>query len=134
MDSKIKTKTIRQSAVFKATPHQVYETLMDSKKHSQFSGEKASISRKVGVKFTAYDGWIQGRNLELVKDRKIVQLWRGDDWPKGHFSKATFKFSGKGNVTRLEFIQEGVPVDVYKDISEGWKEHYWEKMKKQLEK
>ncbi len=27
------SKTIRQSVTFKATPHQVYEALMDSRKH-----------------------------------------------------------------------------------------------------
>jgi len=38
----------RQSVIIKATPREVYEALMDSRKHSRFTGAKASISRKVG--------------------------------------------------------------------------------------
>ena len=41
----MKTKTIRQSATFKASAHEVYEMLMDSRKHTDFTGEKAKISR-----------------------------------------------------------------------------------------
>lgn len=133
VEKRIKTKTIRQSAVFDAKPHEVYELLMDSKKHADFSKAGAKISKQVGGKFTAYDDWISGKNLELVKDRKIVQLWRGDDWPKEHYSVVTFKLSKKGNMTRLDFIQTGVPEDKYKEISAGWKEFYWEKMKEFLE-
>jgi activator of HSP90 ATPase len=59
----------------------------------------------------------------------IVQKWRGDDWPKGVFSVAKFEFSKKGTGTKLDFTQMGVPDSKYKDISSGWKEHYWAKMK-----
>ena len=62
----MKTKTIRQSASFKTSPHEVYEMLMDSRKHTKFTGEKASISRKIGGKFSAYAGYIDGVNLDLV--------------------------------------------------------------------
>jgi len=31
----MKTKTIKQTAVFKADPHAVYEALMDAKKHAK---------------------------------------------------------------------------------------------------
>ncbi len=86
----MKTKTVRQSVTFKATAHDVYETLMDSRKHARFTQAKARISRKVGGKICAYDGYIDGTNLELIPDAKIVQSWRGSDWPEGHYSRATF--------------------------------------------
>ena len=63
----MKTKTIRQSVTFKTSPHVIYEMLMDSRKHAKFTGEKASISRKIGGKFTAYAGYIHGVNLNLVQ-------------------------------------------------------------------
>lgn len=133
MDGKVKTKTVRQTAFFNATPHEVYEMLMDSKRHSEFSEAKARISRNVGGRFTAYDGWIEGTNTKLAKDKMIIQRWRGADWPPGHFSVATFKLVKKGNGTELKFSQSGVPIDKFKDISEGWKEFYWRRMKKMLE-
>ena len=130
----MKTKTIRQSVMFKASPHEVYEMLMDSKKHAEFSGSAAKISRKVGGKFEAYDGSLTGTNLELVPDEKIVQSWRGSDWPEGHYSKATFSLKAVAGGTRLTFTQTGVPEDLYEDYRQGWIDYYWQPMKEMLEK
>jgi activator of HSP90 ATPase len=130
----VKTKTIRQSITFKATPHEVYEVLMDSDKHSQLTGGKAVISRKIGDKFTAFDGYSEGTNLELIPDTRIVQTWRASDWPEGHYSRVTFSLKEIGNGTRLTFTQTGVPEEQYEDISQGWRDYYWTPMKEILEK
>ena len=126
-------KTIKQKVKFKASPNEIYEMLMDSKKHSGFTGSKAKISREVGGKISAYDGWIEGKNLVLKQDKKIVQRWRGKDWPKEHYSKAIFALrKDKKEGTALDFTQTNVPEKYYKLIKDGWKEHYWQKMKKFL--
>src|SRR4030043_561347 len=127
-------KTIRQSITFEATPHEVYEALMNSRSHARFTGAKARISRKVGGKFIAYDGYIEGVNLNLVPNKKIVQSWRGSDWPKGHYSRATFSLKKVKNGTHLTFTQSGVPDQYYNDISQGWRDYYWKPMKEMLEK
>ncbi len=132
MDRPIRTKDLKQGAVFRATPHEVYEMLMDSRKHSAFSGDKARISRKVGGSFTAYGGWIKGKNLKLTKDKEIVQRWRGEDWPKDHYSTVNFLLKRSSSGTKLIFLQTGIPADKYSDISSGWKESYWEKMRAAL--
>lgn len=82
---------------------------MDSRKHGKFTGSKTSISRKVGGKFSVYDGGLKGVNLELVPDEKIVQSWRTEDWPEGHYSKITFALEEVNGKTRLTFTQTGVP-------------------------
>ncbi len=128
------SKRIRQSATFRASPHEVYEALMDAKKHSTFTGGPAKISREVGGKFTIYDGEIEGENLELVPDKKIVQSWRYSDWPKGHYSKVTFSLDTIDAGTRLTFTQNGIPDDKYEDIKQGWKDYYWGPMKQMLVK
>jgi activator of HSP90 ATPase len=130
----MKTKTIRQTVSFKATPHAVYEALMDSRTHARFTGAAARISRRVGGKISAYDGYIDGLNLALVPDKKIVQSWRGSDWPEGHYSRAAFALAKTKTGTRLTFTQTRVPEDQVRPISRGWKEHYWEKMKGMLER
>ena len=130
----MKTKTIRQSVTLKASPHDVYEALMDSRKHSQLTGGKASISREVGGKFSAFDGYCEGTNLQLVPDKKIVQSWRASDWPEGHYSKVTFSLKEVEDGTHLTFTQTGVPEEQYEDISQGWRDYYWAPMKKMLEK
>ena len=132
----MKNKTIRQSVTFKTSRHVIYETLMDSRKHAKFTGEKASISRKIGGKFqfTAYTGYINGVNLTLVQDKKIVQSWRGSDWPTGHYSKVTFSLKKVKSGARLIFRQSGVPEEHYKDIHQGWRDYYWKPMREMVEK
>jgi len=134
----METRTIRQKAFFRATPHELYELLMDSKKHSQFAGGKCAISRKVGGKISISDGYITGENVELVPDKKIVQKWRPqeDCWPEDHYSTVTFKLTpirGKGG-TGLYFTQTEVPVGCGDRFDTGWKEYYWGPMKETLEK
>ncbi len=130
----MRTRTIRQSVVFKASPHDVYEALMDSRKHAQFTGDSAEISREVGGRISAYGGYIEGTNEKLLPDRKIVQRWRSSDWPVGLYSTATFDLKKVPSGTRLSFTHSGVPGEDYEAKSEGWVESYWEKMKQFLEK
>lgn len=131
----MKTRTIRQMVRIKAPAHEVYEALMDSKKHSAFTGSGASISREVGGRFSVFDGWASGTNVELVQDKRIVQSWRAGDegWPEDHLSIITITLKEAKGVTSLGFRQSGVPESSYEDISQGWKEYYWEPLKRTLE-
>ena len=126
----VATKTIEQIVTFSAVPHDVYEALIDSEKHSQFTGAMATISREVGGEFSAYDGALSGTILALVPDAKIVQSWRGSDdgWVPGHYSTATFSLEAIDGGTRLTFVQTGVPEQSFEQISQGWQTYYWAKM------
>jgi activator of HSP90 ATPase len=130
----MKTKTIRQSVTFRTTAHEVYETIMDPKKHSEFTGSQVRMGRKVGGKFSVYGGDIEGVNLELVPDQKIVQSWRYSDWPEGHYSRVVFSLKKVNRGTRLTFTQIAVPDEHYEDIAQGWRDYYWAPMKEMLEK
>ena len=133
----MKTRAIRQQVTVRgATPHDLYETIMDSRRHTKLTGDKAKMSRKLGAKFTAGDGWIDGMNLELVKDKLIVQGWRGndDDWPKGYYSVVRFRFTKVKGGTRLDFLHSGVPVPALEEIRFGWLEYYWDPLKQTFQK
>src|SRR4030065_917774 len=121
----MKTRTIRQTASFKATPHEVYEALMDSRKHAEFTGGRCTVSRKVGGKIKVYDGYITGENVELVPDKKIVQLWKPEEdcWPPDYFSKVTFLFKATKEGTQMAFTHSGVPVVCGDRFDIGWREH-----------
>ncbi|MBI4145947.1 SRPBCC domain-containing protein [Candidatus Woesearchaeota archaeon] len=129
-------KTITQTVVFKATPHAVYEALIDEKKHADFTGSDATISREAGGNFEAYDGWITGKNIMLVQDKKIVQQWKAndDDWPEGHDTTVTFELKRVKQGTQLTLTQEDVPEDWYDSLEQGWHDYYWKPLKKYLEK
>jgi activator of HSP90 ATPase len=128
------SRTINQTVIFKVAPHEVYEALMDSKIHTAFTGSKARISRSVGGCMMAYDNYIAGKNVELVSDNKIVQLWRAVDWPEGYFSRITFEFTAIPEGTRLVFSHAGVPEGTEDEFTQGWIDHYWDPMKAFLEK
>ncbi len=129
----MKTKTIRQKIHFATTSRNVYDALMNSKKHARFTGGKATISKKIGGKFFAFDGYTAGKNIELIIDKKIVQTWRASDWEEGHYStvEITLVPSAKGCV--LTFVQKNVPPDHYAAIQQGWIDFYWKPMKEMLE-
>lgn len=131
----MKTKNIEQKALFNARPKAVYDALMNQKKHSQFTGEPANIRAKTGTAFTCYGGYINGFMLELKPGKRIVQAWRSRNWPAGHYSAVTFALSAKaGGKTELRFTQIGVPAGDYADKTKGWRTHYWEPLKKFVEK
>ncbi len=134
-NSEFKTKTIRQKVTIPADPMKVYEAYMDAEKHAKFTGSKASSDPKVGGEFTAWDGYISGKNLELEPGMRIVQEWRSSDFPEGYAAsrlELTLK-DAKGS-TELTMVHSGVPVEIAEDIAQGWKDFYWEPMKKYFKK
>lgn len=127
-------KNLKQTRTFEASASDLYEMIMDSRKHAKFTGSPAKISAKVGGKFTAYGGSLEGENLELKPNKKIVQAWRSKDWPAGHYSRATFAFApaGRGK-TKLLFTQSGIPEDDFEDIKQGWISYYWKPIARMLD-
>lgn len=130
----MKTSTIKQGAMMPGTPHEVFELWMDEKKHAGFTKGEAKISRQVGGSFVTFDGWASGKNVEIVKDQKVVQTWRGEDWPAGHYSTLTLALQPTHGGTKLMFTQVDVPTAVAKDVAEGWRQYYWGPMKRALAK
>lgn len=130
----MKTKSIRQTATFKASPEKIYDLIMDEKKHSEFTGSKATLSTKPNGEFSVFDGYCKGYNIELVKGKKIVQAWHfaEDGWPDDHFSICNFEFEKVGDKTKLRFLQSEVPAHKVESLKEGWKQFYWDAIKKYL--
>jgi activator of HSP90 ATPase len=128
-EEKMNTKTLRQTITFKASPREVYDMLMDSKRHQSLSGEPAKISRKIGGKFTAWGSHISGFNLALIPGKKIVQAWRATGWWPDHYSIAVYELTKVRDGTKLKFTQIGVPPNRYSGHYRGWIETYWTPMK-----
>ena len=126
--------TIKQTAVIKgATPGDLYATLMDGKRHGALSGQPTKVSKRVGGTFkVGHD--LEGKHLRLTKDKRIVQTWRANNWPKGVYSKATFAFAKAPGGAKITFTQTGVPAPYLKEITSGWKAYYWVPLKKAFAK
>jgi activator of HSP90 ATPase len=126
----LKTKVITQKVTIPATPTEVYDAFMDARKHSAFTGGKATCDPKVGGKISAWDGYITGKNLKLVEGKRIVQEWITSDWIDGYApSTLDLTFTKKGSGTELKMVHSDVPATLAASFADGWKEHYWTHLK-----
>jgi activator of HSP90 ATPase len=126
----MKTEKIRQTELIPAKPADVYEALIDAEKHTEFTGSKATSDQRVGGKFTAWDGYIFGRNLKLEKAKRIVQEWKTTEWPADYPPSTvefTFKESLKG--TELIMVHSNVPAGQADSYRQGWIDFYWKPLK-----
>jgi activator of HSP90 ATPase len=128
------TRQIRHIVRFDANPRDIYQALMNSKKHSAFTGAPAKIDAKVGGRFSAWGPHLRGVTVDLVKNKRIVQAWRAQNWPAGHFSIASFELKRAKGGTALVFTQAGIPAKNARSIDAGWKSHYWQPLKKAFAK
>ena len=83
------TPVIQQSVLFRSSPQVLFDLYLDSRRHSLSTGAPATISRKVGGKFKAFEGQLEGKNLLIVPGKQIVQLWRATHWRKRAALKST---------------------------------------------
>ena len=125
--------TIHQEVDFQVGPQRLYATLLDSKQFSAFSGRPAEIDPAVGGAFSLFGGHIVGRNVELVPNQRIVQVWRVVDWPEGAYSIVRFELRGQGASTHLVFDHTGFPDGLRDHLAAGWESNYWALLKKYLQ-
>jgi len=127
----MKTKTIKQTITFPTSPEKLYSLLLDSKKMSAIHGGKTSMTKRANGKFTVFDGYCHGFNIELLEGKKIVQAWNFKEtgWPEDHFSVCTFLLEPSPKGTKLTFTQTGVLATNYEALKEGWRTYYWEPIK-----
>ena len=108
----MKMETIRQKVIIVAKPIEVYEAFVDAKKHSAFTGSKATGEGRVGAKFTAWDGYIYGKFLELEEGKKIIQEWVTTEWPEGYPpSRFELTFREVKGGTEVTMIHSDVPAE-----------------------
>lgn len=123
-------KTIRQKVIVAAKPIEIYEAFVNAKKHSAFTGSKATGEGKVGGKFTAWDGYISGKFLELDEGKKIVQEWITTEWPEGYPpSRFELTFREVKDGTEVLMVHSDVPAEQAGELEEGWNESYWNPLK-----
>lgn len=124
-------KAIIQKIVFKNTASKaLYNIYMDAKKHSASIGAPVSIQKKEGTKYTAHGSYITGKNLQLVKDKMIVQSWRSSDFKKADLdSILILLFEEKSKDAILTMVHANLPDHQYQQIKDGWNEFYWKPWK-----
>src|SRR5215469_316708 len=130
--------SIHQEPIFKASPQRVYTALTVAAQFDKVSKLSAAmksgmapaakptmISRVSGGAFSLFGGYVTGRNIELVPNKRIVQAWRAGSWDPGIYSIAKFELVAQGSDTKLIFDQAGFPETDADHLVPGWHDNYW---------
>jgi len=128
--SDIKMKeSIKLKVNFKVKPFEIYEAWLDSLQHSKMTGGQAKCSLKIGDSFTAWNGYITGRNIELKPNQEIIQSWRTSDFNENdEDSNLIIQLKELENGTELTLIHSNIP-EGQTQYEQGWVDHYFAPMK-----
>src|SRR5580704_2132097 len=122
--------SIHYKLEFKSSPQRFYDAIADQKQFAAFSGMPATIDATAGGAFSMFGGLIVGRNIELIRSQRIVQAWRPSHWEQGIYSIVHFELKPGAQGCTLVFDHTACPVGDYGHLDWGWKNHYWEPLKK----
>jgi activator of HSP90 ATPase len=122
--------TLHYEIEFKVSPQRIYRLLLEARQFADFTGMAAEIDAKPGGAFTLFDKMIEGRNVELVENQRIVQAWRPASWAPGVYSITHFELKPRAAESTLLLDHTGFPAGLADHLDSGWHGHYWEPMKK----
>jgi len=124
----VNTTTVTDAEEFRAPASELYKTFTYPERLAAFTRAVPKLfeGAKKGGKFELFDGNVTGEYLELDEPKKIVQSWRLEQWPKGHYSKLEINFDQNDvdNVTVMRVTWSGVPMGQEDVTKRNWKEYY----------
>ena len=112
-------------------PVAIYRAWLNSSGHAEMTGSPADCSDKVGDEFTAGDGYISGRNIELDPGRRIVQSWRTTEFAESDPDSLIEVLLSPTNTGTLVTIRHTNIPDSQDSAGyeQGWIDYYLEPMK-----
>ena len=114
-----------------ASVEKIFNAWLSSDGHSAMTGSAAQVDGKVGGAFTAWDGYIFGKTLEMKSPRRIVQAWRTSEFPEGApASRVEILFDEVKDGTKVTLVHSAMPEDQVESYRQGWEDFYFKPMKK----
>ena len=77
-----------------------------------------------------FGGLIEGLNIELDPNQRIVQAWREASWPAGYYTLGSLNYCRAGPAPDVFFDQTGIAEPDWGHLNEGWPIRYWEPLRK----
>ena len=114
---------------FNASPMEIYLAWLNSEKHSAMTGGVAKVSDLPGESYSAWDGYIYGKNIKLDPGKLIVQSWRTNEFGAvEEDSQVEVILEPENSGTRLTLNHTNIPETQF-GYKDGWKEYYFTNMK-----
>ena len=124
------SETIKCFTILPSSSERLYHAWLDSQEHSAFTGSTAEIDPTPGGSFTAWDGYIEGRTLELEPYRRIVQAWRTTEFPAGSpDSRLEIQIDAVEGGTQITLIHSQIPDGQGTQYAQGWEDYYFKPMR-----
>lgn len=124
-------KTIKQTYLINAPLEKVWQALINPKIIDDWGGGDAKMSEDEEFEFSLWSGDIHGKNIEVIKNEKLVQEWMAGKWDE--YSKVTFTLSEMDGKTKIELLHENIPDNEAGEIADGWTKYYLGSLKELLE-
>ena len=113
-----------------ASAHAIYKAWLNGPEHSEMIGGGATGKPVVNAEFTAWDGYIWGKNMELDTDKRILQTWRTTEFSESdEDSMLEVLLKDMGDTCLLTLKHWNIPEGQGNSYFTGWDEHYFEPMK-----
>ena len=118
------------SDVIPASPQEIYDAWLSSRGHAQITGgQPAIVSAIEGAAFSAWDGYISGRNIKLEPGRRIVQSWRTTEFADADpDSQIEILLEPSKRGTTVTLHHTNIP-DGQTAYRKGWQDCYFDPMK-----
>jgi activator of HSP90 ATPase len=115
-------KTFKKSFKINAEPSDIYSAVTNPYTIELWSGYHAIMSEIPGSEFSLWEGDITGKNLEFIKDKKVVQEWYFGDQTEKSIVTITIHPDKGNSVVTVEHTS--IPDVDFADIADGWREYY----------
>jgi activator of HSP90 ATPase len=94
------------------------------------TGSTAKVTGRVGSQFSAWDGYISGKTLELAPPARILQSWRTTEFANNEpDSLLEVLLAGTKTGTRVTLNHTNIPAGHGPEYKKGWIDFYFTPMK-----
>jgi activator of HSP90 ATPase len=115
---------------FNCKPAALYKVWLSSELHSEMIGSESEIDPEINGSFKIWDDYISGKTIELIPDKKIVQLWRTTEFSEeDQDSLLEIDLEEVDGKTKMTLKHSQIPDGQARDYKQGWTEYYFDQMK-----
>ncbi len=112
-----------------SSPEAIFKTWFSSEGHSAMTGSPAQVEPDEHGKFTAWDGYIWGKTLEVEAPERFVQAWRTSEFPEDSpDSRVEVHLKAVPEGTEVTLVHSDIPDGQAESYRQGWQDFYFTPM------